>query len=502
MSSSRAPKDGVGKRGKGKQIGGKDSSIELMEQAANNGTLPPGKVALAAAQASISDAGGNHEQDTDVDHQGSTSRQVPNDSRETSLLPNDAAQVTPVKGDNVSDVDMSDVSSEPENLTETPSRGDGQQDVASTLHRQRDDSPQDHSDDASQDDECLGRLDPPSGSPPGRSSNSPRINDDVIDGWGTFRGSTFVIIQCGPRHAAKYRLEYRPNYEDDKTDNISDQEVRISSLRDKDSSGKKHWRYSRDNVDGIYGVVSEERNPYKNYKTDPCLWVKIKWKGLEPRDQERLVRGCSWIPRSEFTRFCGGKRATERKLKEVWDKQEARYLESRRGEPRMANEDRSPTPCPLGASSNGDRDRRSTSRLQTPENRPEDPGRHQTRTPSRRSVPRSSQVNQTDSNGSSNSEGLSPSRAATAAPSSHVQRVTNESGAQSQESRFVQTWEEFVAEMAQEEHWQELDENERMTKRAMAKGSYHVYCETVAKTRGASPTERGPVTGAPQIPVH
>ena len=135
---------------------------------------------------------------------------------------------------------------------------------------------------------------------------------------------------------------------------------RSSSLRDRDSSGKKRWRYWRDNVDGIYGVVSEERNPLKNYKTDPSVWVKIKWKDLLPRDQERLVRGCSWISRSEFARFCGGKRATERKLQEVWDKQETRYLESLKGEPRMANEDRSPTPCPLGASSNGDRDRRST----------------------------------------------------------------------------------------------------------------------------------------------
>ena len=37
-----------------------------------------------------------------------------------------------------------------------------------------------------------------------------------------------------------YRFEYRPNYENEEMRNILDKESRISSLRDKDSSGKKH----------------------------------------------------------------------------------------------------------------------------------------------------------------------------------------------------------------------------------------------------------------------
>jgi hypothetical protein len=49
--------------------------------------------------------------------------------------------------------------------------------------------------------------------------------------------------------------------------NISDEEFRIPSLRDKDSSGKKRWRYSRDNVQDIFGVTSEVRNPSKNTRT-------------------------------------------------------------------------------------------------------------------------------------------------------------------------------------------------------------------------------------------
>lgn len=487
---------GIKKPSKGKP---RDSGLEQIELAVNEGKLHPAKAAMAVDQAVLSDASSRHEQHDDVGHEGQSSSHAGEQSSSTA---HKAPAAATIKAGDDSDTDMSEVDSHSGATAETSLRGVSRDGVGTTPYSQRDDTLQNHDDAASEDGESLGRLDPLPGPSSGQPSNSTPVHDDLIDGWGTFRGSTFVIIRSGPRQSAMYRFEYRPNYENEEMRNISDEESRISSLRDKDSSGKKHWRYSRDNVEDIYGVTSEVRNPYKEYKNPPCVWVKIKWKGLIDGDQGKVVRGCSWIPRSEFTRFCGGKRATMVKIHEFWDKQEKRYQKFLENADGGAYEDRSPTPCPLGLSSNSSHTRRSTSRLQTPENRPEDPGRHQTRTPSRRSVPRSSQVNQTDSHGSSNYEGLSPSRETTAAPSSHVQKVTNEPGAESQESRFVQTWEEFVTEMAREENWQELDENDRMTKRAMAKGSYHVYCETVARTRKASPAERAPVTGAPQIPVH
>lgn len=95
---------------------------------------------------------------------------------------------------------------------------------------------------------------------------------------------------------------------------ISDRNLRVSQLTD--GPGTKDWRYTKDNVVGIYGVASEERkDPNKKYKSDPCLWLKIKWKGLRPKDTENMQRHCSWIPKSDFIRFCNGKRSAEARSK-------------------------------------------------------------------------------------------------------------------------------------------------------------------------------------------
>jgi hypothetical protein len=299
-----------------------------------------------------------------------------------------------------------------------------------------------------------------------------------------------------------YRFEYRPNYENEEMRNISDEESRISSLRDKDSSGKKHWRYSRDNVEDIYGVTSEVRNPCKEYKNPPCVWVKIKWKGLTNKDQEKVVRGCSWIPRTEFTRFCGRKRATMAKIHEIWDNQEKRYQKFLQKADGKANEARSPTPCPLGLSSNSSHTRRSASQSRTPENRPEDSGRNQNQTPSRRSHSDGPEVNQLGSNGSGNSNTDYPIRATTSATGSHIPRVTNESGAEPHGGRYVQTLDEFVAEVKSEWNWQELNEEERMRKMVQAKALYDVYRETADQARMESQPEQTRVTTAPQIAVY
>jgi hypothetical protein len=58
-----------------------------------------------------------------------------------------------------------------ENTAEIPSTEDGQQDMESDLRRQRDDSPQKQGNNVSEDDECLGRLDPLPGPSSARSSS-------------------------------------------------------------------------------------------------------------------------------------------------------------------------------------------------------------------------------------------------------------------------------------------------------------------------------------------
>lgn len=134
---------------------------------------------------------------------------------------------------------------------------------------------------------------------------------------GTLRGSTFVILQYGPRHGARYKFRYRHGYTNASMNSMSKSSLRVSQI--KVSPGSKNWRYSKNNVVGIYWITSEERkNPNKKYKSDPCIWLKIKWKDLRSEDTDKMQHSCSWIPRSDFIRFCNGKRAADAKIKEVW----------------------------------------------------------------------------------------------------------------------------------------------------------------------------------------
>ncbi|KAJ5611999.1 hypothetical protein N7510_005193 [Penicillium lagena] len=270
---------------------------------------------------------------------------------------------------------------EPKHFTFNPdieakSGSTGQELPSETGHPQRRDdlSSKTSSDNGLDDPECLAKI---------GSQFDDVDGDHIVDGWGTLRRSAFVILQYGPRHGAKYKAKYKSGYNTSGMNNISDRAERISLLKDDDGRGRKTWRYSKYNVAGIYGVAFEERkNPTKSYKSDPCVWVKIKWKNLRQEDDEKLSRSCSWIPKSDFSRLCGDKDATESKITEVWDKQEQRYLRWLRNEPGRGNDDRSPTPCPLNAYTKEPRERRSTSRLDTPEMRVSSARRNESANPS------------------------------------------------------------------------------------------------------------------------
>ena len=62
------------------------------------------------------------------------------------------------------------------------------------------------------DPELLASLDP---------SEDDEETDAVVDGWGKLRGSTFVILQYGPRHGARYKFKYRNGYTNDNMNDIS-----------------------------------------------------------------------------------------------------------------------------------------------------------------------------------------------------------------------------------------------------------------------------------------
>jgi hypothetical protein len=152
--------------------------------------LRPEKVALAMDQAVLSDTSSRHEQHDDAGREGQSSSHASDQSSST-------AQETPaiptIKAGDDSDTDMSEVDSHSGATAETSSRGVSRDGVGTTPYSQRETTPRNHDDAASEDGESLGRLDPLPGPSSGQPSKSTPVHDDLIDGWGTFRGSTFVI---------------------------------------------------------------------------------------------------------------------------------------------------------------------------------------------------------------------------------------------------------------------------------------------------------------------
>lgn len=196
-------------------------------------------------------------------------------------------------------------------------------------------------------DGCLAVLPQEKGKKSQGSLAEEADEDVVIDSWGKLNGSSFVIIQDGPFSVASYRFERRKGYSDPKKPYISSATERISRLQDIDPSGNRVPRYTRDNFVGIYGIVCSNG---KRKST----WMKFKWKNLRSEDAKKLVRDCSWEPKCELVRFCGDKKTTEEKTKEVWRNQKQRFSDYQKGKTPQYDpqgrsvHERSPTPCPPG----------------------------------------------------------------------------------------------------------------------------------------------------------
>ncbi|KAJ5100944.1 hypothetical protein N7456_006996 [Penicillium angulare] len=141
------------------------------------------------------------------------------------------------------------------------------------------------------------------------TESEPLDPNATVDGWDTLRGSTFVIVQEGPPHVARFTFRYEPNYTSDRFANTTDEDFRISAIQDRTASGKKVYRL-------------------QNLTRSPCSWVKIRWTGLKEEDKAKckVVKGFSWISKTEFVRLCHGCEETARaKIKELWDRQEEQY---------------------------------------------------------------------------------------------------------------------------------------------------------------------------------
>ncbi|KAI1828798.1 hypothetical protein DTO027I6_10178 [Penicillium roqueforti] len=473
-----ASKSGVTKSSPPKD---KNRHLIELEEGANKSSISSTKIASAAAQASVLQGRHPADDSSEAHDDGQFNNSVPIDPARFSP-PSDGSVIQSIERDatpiDTHDTPMHDVGLA--NQAEAGSSSSGHQHPSAASHSQNQTglSPHTRGPIEPQDLELLVSLDP---------SDDDEETDAVVDGWGTLRRSTFVILQYGPRHGARYKAKYRNGYTNDGMNNISDQSLRISQL--KTGPGNRSWRYTKHNVVGIYGVASEERDPNKEYKSDPCTWLKIKWRDLTEDDSKTVQLSCSWIPRSDFIRFCNGKRAADAKIKEVWNKQEERYLRVLQSDTGRVTEDRSPTPCPLGSAARQSPERQGTSRFSTPAIHVPPPRQHESPpfnahlNPGQGSLSHPIHLDRDESPHTPASSGATP-KLDVNAPQAEPKLSTGRSA--------ILNEDQFIAEKEKEENWDDMDEHARDIRKTMAKALYHVYLDAVATTTRA----QGPVAGS------
>jgi hypothetical protein len=277
---------------------------------------------------------------------------------------------------------------------------------------------------------------------------------------------------------------------------ISKSSLRISQI--KVSPGSKIWRYTKNNVVGICGIASEERkNPNKKYKSDPCTWLMIKWKDLRSEDTDKMQHLCSWIPRSDFIRFCNGKRAADAKIKEVWNKQEERYQRVLQSDTGRGSEDRSPTPCPLGSAARQSLEREHTQRFNSPETQFLSAGQHEI-PPSSTAQLRPRQGSSTNPINLDGDEAPHHPLSSVAALNSNTKAVQNKSNLAIGQ-RTIRTEAEFIAEWKEKKGWDDLDDTQRDACLTVAQAMYDLYRETITgneQSRGSVDFSIGQRPGA------
>ncbi|KAJ5337424.1 uncharacterized protein N7506_005446 [Penicillium brevicompactum] len=473
-----ASSGGVNKTSTGNTKGKKSHLPEMVERD-KEGQLPPGLMERVAAQASISQGRHSPDNPSDTYDGGQLDDNGPIDQANSSP-PSDSSVVKSIERD---DTPMHDAG------TGSSSSGHERPPAAGHSQNQDDLSPSARGTTEPEEPELLATLDP---------SNDEEESDALVDGWGTLRGSSFVILQYGPRHGARYKFKYRHGYTNAFMNSMSESSLRISQI--KVSPRSKVWRYTKNNVVGIYGIASEERkNPNKKYKSDPCTWLKIKWKDLKSEDTDKMQDFCSWIPRSDFIRFCNGKRAADAKIKEVWDKQEERYQRVLQSDTGRGSEDRSPTPCPLGSAARQSLPREQTRRLSSPATQFLSAGQYE--------IPPSSTAQLHPRQGSStNPINLDGDEAPHNPVSSGAALNSNTNAVQNKSNlaigqRAIRTEAEFIAEREKDEGWHDLDDIQRETRLTVAKAMYDLYRDTIAQNMQPQGSVDTPIGQRPGVAV-
>ncbi|CAG7946030.1 unnamed protein product [Penicillium olsonii] len=460
------------------------SHLPEMEQLANDNLISSQKIDSAAAQASISQ--GRHPTHNSSDaHDGGQLSDSDPIGQANSSPPLNSSVMNSIERDDTPMLDAGSV-----DQTGAGSHSSGHERPPAAGHPQNHDdlSPSARGTTEPEEPELLATLDP---------SNDEEESDALVDGWGTLRGSSFVILQYGPRHGARYKFKYRHGYTNAFMNSMSESSLRISQI--KVSPGSKNWRYSKNNVVGIYGIASEERkNPNKKYKSDPCTWLKIKWKDLRSEDTDKTQNFCSWIPRSDFIRFCNGKRAADAKIKEVWDKQEERYQRVLQSDTGRGSEDRSPTPCPLGSAARQSLEREHTQCLSSPATQFVFAGQYEIPPSTAQLRPRQgSSTNPINLDGDEAPQNPVSSGAALNSNTNAVQNKSNLAIGQ----RAIRTEAEFIAEREKDEGWHDLDDIQRETRLTVAKAMYDLYRDTIAQNMQPQGSVNTPIGERPGVAV-
>ncbi|KAJ5654920.1 hypothetical protein N7490_001923 [Penicillium lividum] len=359
------PSDGVTK----KSIS-KSEHIEKLQKTvekAKKGALSRQKLESGDQQAIVSDANPNMKTKSypDENHSDQIQRNTPVDDNST------PHHDKPIQSIEVEEIEMEDLGANRDTEDQPESMQNNTLDVPSKPNLSSVRSSREQSvGSLARGFKCLAVLDPPKKNNKDRITHSPAPDpEDVVDGWGTWRGkSTFVIVVEGPPESARFTFKLRSGYTNERTANISDKELRVTEIRDKGVGGRKPYRYTIENVAGVFGAVFEDTGVRFSTRNS-CSWARVEWQGLREEDMIKckVTEGYSWIPKSDFQRLCHGREAAEEKIKEVWDHQEGQYVAWARKQPRSENRCRSTTPCPLNNSLKRLQQQRATSRLRTPD---------------------------------------------------------------------------------------------------------------------------------------
>jgi hypothetical protein len=129
----------------------------------------------------------------------------------------------------------------------------------------------------------------------------------------------------------------------------SDKNSRITQIWDRDENGRRHRRYTVENIEGIVGIaILEHANPDYEYLKAPRAYLKIKCINIVNEDQKLLLPGgCAWVPKADLDGLFEAEVITHA-ITIAWDKQEARWLAYEEGAGR-SSPDRLPSVCPLDA---------------------------------------------------------------------------------------------------------------------------------------------------------